>query len=112
MYENVPEPYALFLLVAASYRVWRLIAEDDILDRPRLWLLRLPRAWQAEQPIPAEYRGKVADFLTCPWCMGFWVSLGFYLSWLWQPEWTLVVATVATISAAVGLIRGVLDSSE
>ena len=112
MYENIPQPYELFLLAVASFRVWRLLAEDDILDGPRMWLLRLPREWQPESPIPEQYRDKWATFLTCPWCLGFWVSLGLYLSWVWQSEWTLIVATVFTISAAVGLIRNVLDAPE
>lgn len=111
-YEYVPTPFELFLLAAASFRVWRLLAEDDILDRPRGWLLRLPREWKAGDATPASYKEGWATFLTCPWCMGFWVSLAFYGFWLWEPQWTLAVATVGTISAAVGLIRGNLDEPE
>lgn len=111
-YEYLPEPFELFLLVAASFRLWRLLAEDDILDMPRRWLLRLPQTWKNGDTIPPGYREKLATFLVCPWCLGFWVSLGFYLSWTWQSEWTLYVAVVGAISAAVGLIRGVLDPPE
>jgi len=108
-YESIPTPYELVLLALASYRVWRLLAEDDILDSPRMWLLRLPRKWKDGDSIPVEYREKWATFLTCPFCLGFYVSLGFYLFWIWEPQWTLVAATVGAISAAVGLIRGNLD---
>lgn len=112
LYEYVPEPYSLFLLAVASFRIWRLLAEDDILDGPRMWLLRLPRDWGDGDAIPEQYREKWAMFFTCPWCLGFWVSLGVYLSWIQWTEWTLMIAVVATISAAVGLIRGVLDAPE
>lgn len=27
-------------------------------------------------------RGKIADLLSCPWCLGFWISAACYFSWL------------------------------
>jgi len=59
----------MFLLVAISlavYRVNRLIIHDTIFDRPRSafinWLL------------PKRGGGTVVELITCPFCIGMWVS--------------------------------------
>lgn len=109
--EYVPSPWEFFLLSVAAFRVWRLLAEDDILDGPRMWLLRLPRDWKDGDAIPSIYRDKCATFLTCPWCLGLWVFLGFYLFWCNYSEWALRVAAVGAGSAVLGLIRKNLDDS-
>lgn len=64
------------LLALASWRVFRLLAEDTILDRPRRYILRLGD-WQeedGEQNLPDDYRFEWGVFLTCPYCAGFWIS--------------------------------------
>jgi len=43
---DVPSPWVALILLAASFRIWRLLADDEILERPRYWLVRLPRGWQ------------------------------------------------------------------
>lgn len=54
-------PFAFALIALAAYRVTRLIAVDDITYRPRQWVgRRLPPYVDA--------------LVTCPWCVGFWVS--------------------------------------
>ncbi len=56
------------MLVLAAFRTWRLIAEDTIFDRPRKRFLKA---------LPAgEY------WVTCPWCSGAWVALGWWLAWV------------------------------
>lgn len=49
----------------AGFRLWRLIAEDTILDGPRL------RVW-------TRLPGKVQELAGCPWCLGFWLSAGVF----------------------------------
>jgi hypothetical protein len=34
-------------------------------------------------------RGKIGDLLTCPWCTGFWVSVGVYALFTWSLPWTV-----------------------
>ena len=86
----VPNWYALVLLALAAYRIWRLLAHDTILDPLRHLLVR------------AE--SKQEEFLQCPFCLGFWVALAWWLAWVAWPHWTLVVAVPFALSALVALV--------
>lgn len=69
----------LFMLLAlASYRVTRLVTTDKItepiFDRVRFGL---ERRWYAKHgPVGSDthFNSKLAFMLSCPWCLGFWVS--------------------------------------
>lgn len=106
---NVPSPWVALILTAAAFRIWRVIAVDVILERPRRFIARLPYNWEEGQPIPDNYRNGFAEFLLCPWCLGFHVCLVLWLCWLIFPTETLFVSTPFALSAAVGIIRGKLD---
>jgi hypothetical protein len=119
----IPEPYQFVLLILVAYRTWRLIAEDDILERPRRWLVRLPRDWkEGDDParpkaLPKGYRENVALFLNCPWCAGAWISLLVYIGWIAAlGEWPDTAGDVFVglgvwfaLSCTVGLVRRNLD---
>jgi len=107
---RVPDWYALLLLAFAAFRVYRLIAEDTILDRPRAWILGLS-GWQEGKPTPKGYKAKWGEFITCPWCAGFWISLLWWLAWTQWPHVTLVAAAPWAISAVVALIAKNLDET-
>lgn len=95
---KVPGWYELVLLALASYRVWRLLAEDTVLDRPRAWVVGLS-GWQAGQRTPVTYRESLAEFLTCSSCFGFWVSVVWFASFqLWE-HGTIVASVPFAISA-------------
>lgn len=99
---NVPDWYELALLALAAWRVFQLIAHDDILDRPRRYVTRLGSNWKKDgDPIPKAYREKLDDWLTCPYCMGFWIGLVWWGAWLIWPYETLVAAVPWVISAGV-----------
>ena len=71
---TVPNWWEALIIGLAVYRLWRLLAEDDILDRPRRYVLRLGADWQKDgDPVPDDYRSGLADFLTCPFCFGAWI---------------------------------------
>jgi hypothetical protein len=93
---NVPNWWQFALLALAAFRVWRLLGEDSILARPR-----------------ASFKRRTSDywdqFLLCPWCAGFWITLIWWLAWIAWPHWTLIVATPFAINAVVGLIAANLD---
>lgn len=88
----VPNWYALILLALAAFRVFHLLAEDAILDRPREWVV-------------ARFGEKnEVYFLTCAYCLGAYISVAFWLFWVWQPHWSLVAATPFALSAVVALV--------
>lgn len=102
---NVPSWWPFVLIALAAFRTWKLVGDDTILDRPRNALIRL-----------ASKRGRrndralyVHEMLSCPWCAGFWISLGWWGAWLLWPHGTAVAAVPFAVSAAVGLLGGLLS---
>lgn len=98
---NVPQWYALVLLALGAWRVWRLIALDDITDKPRRYITGLGWNWKEGHSPPKGYRERLADFIQCPYCLGFWVALAWWGAWQAWPHGTLVVAAPFAISAVV-----------
>lgn len=86
---GVPSWYALVLLALAAFRVWRLLALDSLLDRPRA-LIPDTEWWDA--------------LVYCPWCLGFWVSVVWWGGYELSPHWCLVVAAPFAVSAVVGVL--------
>ena len=97
----VPEVWELILLGLAAGRLWKVIGDDRILDRPRDWALAKLGSDDQE-----AYWG---DFLVCPWCAGFWISLVLWTAWLIWPYGTLVFCGLWAISALVGLFGVTVD---
>ncbi len=83
----LPSPWEATILTLAAYRIWKLAAEDKILDRPRD---RLPH--------------NVAEFVECSWCAGFHTSWVAYAGWRLAPRATMTAAVPFALSAVVGLI--------
>lgn len=106
---NVPSPWIALLLIACAYRIWRLIAEDTILNPVRFWVVGLPSDWEEGKPIPKGYRMKLAEFISCPACCGFWISLALWGIWQLTPHWTEVFSVPMAISAFVIVFRHKLD---
>lgn len=93
----VPGWWAFVLLALAAFRLFRLIAEDSLLDRPR-------------DALTGRLGEKAELFVVCPWCLGFWITAGWWLAWLVWPHWALVAATPLALSATVGLAASRLDT--
>lgn len=110
---EIPGVWEATLLALASYRTWRLIAEDAILDRPRRWLLKLGTEWQEDGDlVPEGYRREWAIFLTCVYCAGFWIAVGWWVAWVLAGDWTTMFAVPWALSAAVVFMRQKLDPPE
>ena len=98
---TIPDWYELGLLVLASWRTWHLLAEDDLFDRSRRWLTRLPTGWADGDRLPDRYRLRLAEFINCPYCFGFWIGLAWWGAFQIWEFGTLVVAVPFAISAGV-----------
>ena len=107
----VPDWWQFLLLGLASYRTWRLLAEDTVLDTPRAWVVGLSD-WKEGQRTPSSYREKLAEFLTCPWCFGFWTAIGWWAAWQVFPHATLVLSVPFAISVVVGVLASLLPDDE
>lgn len=105
----VPGWLALALLLGASFRVYRLIAHDTILNRPRKWLVGLGD-WKEGDTVPDGYREWLTIWLECPWCCGFWVTVAWWGAFEMWPHGTLVAAAPWAISGAVALVAKHLDA--
>lgn len=75
----------------AAYRLTRLVVEDTITVRPREALIARGPGW-------------AGDMLTCPWCVGWWVSVGVVGARIAAPRAWRPVARALALSAIVGLI--------
>jgi hypothetical protein len=91
---DFPSWYALLLLALGAYRTWKLLAEDTVLDGPRKHVL---------QYLPEM-------FVTCPWCLGFWISAAWWGAWQAWPHGTLVAASLMALSALVGILGWAINT--
>lgn len=93
---TVPSWWETILLALAAYRVWRLLSEDVILDPLRSWMLKMVR--------PEARRTRLAQFIDCPFCLGFWTAVAWWGAWEAWPHGTLVAAAPWAIAAAAAII--------
>lgn len=98
---DVPNWWEFLLLGLAAWRIFRLLAEDEILNRPRRWVLNLDPDWNEGEDPNEDYRFEWGTFLTCPYCAGFWISLAWWGAWMIWPHATVLVAVPLAINAVV-----------
>lgn len=90
----VPPPWMFFLGAFAAWRIYKLLADDDVLDVPRDWL--------------TGRSAKIEKLLACPYCLGFWVSalgtLGYYLVLDEPDSWGVAYGWAVTTFAMSGVL--------
>lgn len=110
---SIPNWYELLLLSLATWRVWHLLAQDTVLNRPRRYMLRLDPEWTTVGDYEGDgYRLEWAKFLTCPYCAGFWIGVLWWMAFECDQHWTLVAATPFAISAGVVAAHKLLTQDE
>lgn len=77
------------LMAFAVARVTRFVTSDSIVDAPRDALLR----WLARQHLD-----KLAELVTCPWCIGFWIAAAVVALTDWQTSVPLVALQVPAVA--------------
>ena len=96
---SVPDWWEAVLLALAAWRVFQLIAEDEILNGPRRYVTgKLDEKWEL--------------FIECPYCAGFWIALAWWAAWQVNEKWTLIVAVPWALSAGVIGASKILSSDE
>jgi hypothetical protein len=76
----MPEWWLVALATLATYRVVRLVTADKItepiFERLRWWFEQrwFEKHMRDESAPDDEWNSKLAYLLSCPWCLGFWVS--------------------------------------
>ena len=96
---SVPDWWEAVLLALAAWRVFQLIAEDEILNGPRRYVTgKLDEKWEL--------------FIECPYCAGFWIALAWWAAFQVNEKWTLIVAVPWALSAGVIGASKILSSDE
>lgn len=95
------------VLGLAVHRVARIIGWDSITRGPRERFL----GWtdDGKRNRWPKNRKRLAEFIHCPWCQGFWLSVA---AWVCFREWhdaTILVCVPLAISSAVGVYTTHLD---
>lgn len=87
------------ILSLAVYRLTRLFLRDTVLNPLR------DRFWEKHPPETT----RLGYLSTCPWCLGFWLSLAVYSCYTILPVPTLWLCCVLAVSAVVGLLTALED---
>lgn len=113
----IPGPWQFVILALAAYRLTRLIGWDVITRPAREALVGRYEEGSGKKARDTErgrklgtYHRKLDEFIHCPFCGGFWVSLAIYLMWQWHPHICIVIVTPLAVSAVVGLVTKNLDA--
>lgn len=96
-------PVSLILLLLATARVTRLLSEDKITERPRLWLTR-----------KLEGHSQLQYLIHCPWCLSMYVGAAAAGTWaLWGGTmWYTIVTAALSASYVTGFLTNVADRGE
>lgn len=101
----MPSAFQAVILALAAWRVWHLLAEDTILDKPRRYVTRLGWGWHEDDQVPDNYRFGLTEFIECPYCLGFWVALGWTVFFAIWPDGATWTALPFALNAAVVVVN-------
>jgi hypothetical protein len=89
------------LLGMASHKVSRLIAKDEVTSFARAPFVRVRRenGETKERPRTGEgIRHAVGELISCPHCVGQWVSAAFVVGFVWAPRPTRSIASAFAVN--------------
>lgn len=103
---RLPDWWEFLLLALAACRLTRLAGWDvfPLAITVRDWVVG------RYEPDMRPRREWLDHMLACPFCVGWWISLGLYGLWLAAPTVTLYMAVPLALSGTVGLISKNLDA--
>jgi len=104
------EPWQFIIVALCAYRLTRFFVFDSMLganleshSKFSQWLDVF--AYNADGTDKSWVRGKFADLLVCPYCLGFWLSLGGWAAWTWGPSWVPYVVTAWAVAGAQSMLN-------
>jgi len=107
------EWWLVALASLAAYRVTRLVTSDKItepiFDRIRFGLERRWYVKHGPADSDTHFNSKLAYLLSCPWCLGFWVSgaTTVVLSWAYGLDYPILTwLAMSTVVGFLGRIDG------
>ena len=93
--DALADPAALTVGALATFRLTRLLVEDKIAEPVR-------------DRLAEDAEGRLAYFVTCPWCVSVWVGAG----WVGLTAAAPRVARLAGAALAWSAVSGLLSSWE
>ncbi len=90
-------PWQFALVSLAAWRTFHLLAFDSILDPARDMFYNV-------------HEGRTSDFVSCPFCLGFWVALAWVAAFWLEPHWTVIAAVPFAVSAALAIVQLIADA--
>lgn len=103
---------ALAVVALAAYRLTRVVVEDTITASFRAWVWRrayVPAGYDARADRDTAVRRhgragwaweKLFQLVTCPFCLGWWVTIGLFVAWF---GWPSTAREVVLLAAAIGM---------
>jgi hypothetical protein len=87
----------LVIDAVAVWRIVRFVQRDSLVERQR------------EELINRYGHLKIAELLTCPWCLSIWVGAAVVLARAGAPRLWGMIARGLAFSAGAGVITGLVD---
>ena len=100
------EPFDFALVALATHKLSRLITKESVTSPLRAPFTRFkgvggPAELNEEVRHKGGLRHSIGELLTCPFCMGMWVSTGFSFGMVFAPRGTrLAASTLAALASS------------
>jgi hypothetical protein len=91
------DPITLAVGALAVHRLTRLVVEDTIADPIR------------DRLIERAPNGRVAVFVTCPWCVSVWAAVGWAALTVAAPRVAATAGAVLAWSSVTGIVASVVE---
>ena len=82
---------------------------DGVIVQGRKWVRQVAVTWDDEVgewlAVDPHWVGRL---ITCPWCLGFWVTAGVVAGWVLVP-WSMWLWLVLAMAALVGIVAQLVD---
>lgn len=111
-----PAPADVLLISVATHKLSRLLAKEAVTSPLRAAMTRFEGAAGSsevnEVPRATGPRHAAAELISCPFCLGVWVSTGFCAGLVFVPRLTRLVATGLTAVAGSDFLQLAYDAAK